>query len=69
MMHKLLISKREAAQMLSLSVRTIENLISQHQLIARKVGKRILIPIASIESFAGVENAGEIKHSNKAGLR
>jgi excisionase family DNA binding protein len=47
---KILLSKRDAA--LSLSVRTIENLIARKELIARRVGRRCLIPAASLEAFA-----------------
>ena len=49
---KLLVSKREAAGMLSLSIRSIDNLISCRELIARKIGRRTLIPFSALESFA-----------------
>lgn len=50
---KILVSKREAAAALSVSVRTIENLIYvAKELPARKIGRRTLIPYASLMAFA-----------------
>src|SRR5262249_25791396 len=40
---KILLSKRDAVLSLSLSIRTIENLIARKELIARRVGRRCLI--------------------------
>lgn len=70
MNERLLISKREAAAMLGLSVRTIENLIALRELPARRIGRRCLIERHALERFArrdhrtkqerkGNENAGE----------
>jgi excisionase family DNA binding protein len=49
---KILVSKREAALALSLSVRTIENLIARKELAARHVGRRTLVIFASLQAFA-----------------
>lgn len=49
---KLLFSKREAAQRLSISIRTLENLLATKELEARRIGRRVLIPAAVLESFA-----------------
>ena len=40
---KLMYSKTDAALLLSVSVRTIENLIANKELACRKIGKRVLI--------------------------
>ena len=48
---KLMYSKKEAAEMLSLSVRTVENLIANKELTARRAGKRVLIPYHSLLQF------------------
>jgi excisionase family DNA binding protein len=48
----LLVSKRDAAAMLSLCVRTVDKLIATKQLSARKVGKRVLIPYSALVQFA-----------------
>lgn len=49
---KLLVTKREAAFALSVSVRTVENFIRRKALVARKIGRRTLIPLRSLEAFA-----------------
>lgn len=48
----LLVSKRDAAVALSLSVRTIENLIAAKKLPARKIGRRTLIPYSALRGLA-----------------
>jgi excisionase family DNA binding protein len=48
----ILASKREAARLLCLSVRTIDNLIRSKELTARRVGRRVLVPRAALEAFA-----------------
>ena len=54
---KILISKRDAALALSLSIRTIENLIARKELTARRVGRRTLVVASSLESFARKDHA------------
>jgi excisionase family DNA binding protein len=54
---KILISKRDAALALSLSVRTIENLIARKELTARRVGRRTLVVAASLTTFARRDHA------------
>jgi excisionase family DNA binding protein len=49
---RLLYSKKEAAFLMSLSVRTIENLIQSKLLVALKAGRRTLIPARALEQFA-----------------
>ena len=49
---KILISKREAAIALGVSVRTVDNLIQCKELQARRVGRRTLIAVAELERFA-----------------
>jgi excisionase family DNA binding protein len=49
---KLLYGKREAAAALSLSVRTVENLIARKELVARRVGSRTLVVASSLFAFA-----------------
>ena len=48
---KLMYSKSEAAQMLSLSLRTIDNLLNNKELSARRTGKRVLIPYQVLLQF------------------
>jgi len=49
---KVLISKKEAANLLSLSVRSLEYLIQRRELPSRRVGRRVLIPRQALEYFA-----------------
>jgi excisionase family DNA binding protein len=48
----ILISKKEAARALSVSLRTIDNLIAAKELAVRRVGRRCLIARRSLEEFA-----------------
>jgi hypothetical protein len=49
---KLLYSRRDAAGALSLSVRSIDYLISTGRLPTRRVGGKILVPVADVRRFA-----------------
>ena len=48
----LLLSKSATAQALSVSLRTIGNLIADKQLPHKKIGKRTLIPTDAVKRFA-----------------
>jgi excisionase family DNA binding protein len=48
----ILVGKKESASALGVSGRTIENLVSGKQLLARKVGRRTLIPYRALQEFA-----------------
>jgi excisionase family DNA binding protein len=48
----ILVSKRDAARLLNLCVRTIEQLIRHRQLRAKRVGKRVLLLREDLETFA-----------------
>jgi len=49
---KLLISKKEAALSLSVSLRFLEGLIGRKELRARRLGRRVLIERRELERFA-----------------
>jgi len=72
MSDRLLVSKRDAASLLSVSVRTIENLIAAKRLVARKLGRRTLIPRSAIEQLARRDTpspsieAAEVRHEPNA---
>jgi excisionase family DNA binding protein len=53
---KLLYSKRESAQILSISLRTLDALIERKELAFLRIGKRVLISGQSLQEF--VEKAG-----------
>ena len=48
---KLAVSAPEAAAMLSLSLRSVQNYIAAKKIPARKVGKRTLILVHDLEEF------------------
>jgi excisionase family DNA binding protein len=48
----LLLSKRRAAQLLGLSVRSIEIMIRAKQLDSRKIGRRRLVPRKEVERLS-----------------
>lgn len=41
----------EVAEMLSISLRTVETLIAQKQLLARRIGRRVVVPHTALASF------------------
>lgn len=49
---KALLTRKEAAKMLSLSVRTIQRLIVRGDLKARRMGSRVLVPRRELERLA-----------------
>jgi len=52
MPEQILLSKRQAAQVLSISVRTLDKLILSKELPVHKIGRRVLISRSAIERFA-----------------
>ncbi len=49
---KLLVSREEAAHMLSISRRALDYLISARKLETRRIGSRVLIPMADLRKYA-----------------
>jgi len=58
-MDTLLLSKHEAARLLGLSIRSLEHLISRKEIPTRRIGRRVLIARAAVESFASAQNSNE----------
>jgi excisionase family DNA binding protein len=52
MPEQILLSKRQAAQTLSISLRTLDKLIGSKKLPVRKIGRRVLLSQSAIERFA-----------------
>jgi excisionase family DNA binding protein len=52
MPEQILFSERQAAQVLSISLRTLDKLILSKKLPVHKIGRRVLISRTSIERFA-----------------
>lgn len=53
---KLLVGRLEAAQMLSISSRAVDYLIAQKQLTYRRIGSRVLIPVADLKRFSRADH-------------
>ena len=49
---KLLFSRKTAAEMLDISLRTLDYLVANGELESRKVGRKVLIPRTSLTRFA-----------------
>jgi excisionase family DNA binding protein len=56
---KLGYTKSDAAKTLSVSVRTIDNLIANKELPVRRIGKRVVIPYAALVSFMKSDHSTE----------
>jgi excisionase family DNA binding protein len=49
---KLLVSRDEAAQLLSISARSVDYLVATKRMSTRRIGTRVLIPIEEVRKFA-----------------
>ena len=58
---KLLYSRRDTAEALSLSVRSIDYLVTTGRLSARRVGGKILIPASAIRRFAREDHPDSVR--------
>jgi excisionase family DNA binding protein len=57
---KLLVSRDEAAQLLSISQRGLDYLIANRRLPTRRIGGRVLIPVADLRKYARGDHAERI---------
>lgn len=58
---KLLYSRRDTAEALSLSIRSIDYLITTGRLTARRVGGKILIPASAVRRFAKEDHPDSVR--------
>jgi hypothetical protein len=49
---RLFVGRSEAAQMLSISCRALDYLVANKQLIIRRIGTRVLIPLSELQRFS-----------------
>lgn len=49
---KILVGRAEAAGMLSISCRALDYLVANKQLLIRRIGTRVLIPVAELRKFS-----------------
>jgi excisionase family DNA binding protein len=58
---RLLYDRKEAARILSLSVRSLDYLIQQQRIATRRVGKKVLIHRTELTRFAKGNHTGPIR--------
>jgi len=58
---KLLYSRRDAAEALSLSIRSVDYLITAGRLATRRVGGKILIPASAVRRFAREDHPDSVR--------
>ena len=63
---RLAVSTREAAQMLGVSTRTIQNYLAAKLLLARKIGRRTVIPVRALEVFLRTDHASPVRQQENA---
>lgn len=57
---KLLVGRDEAAQLLSISRRALDYLVSSRQLPTRRIGSRVLIPVAELKRFSRLDHPSRL---------
>ena len=53
---KLLVGREEAAEMLSISRRSLDYLLAQKRLTFRRIGSRVLIPVSDLKRFSRADH-------------
>jgi excisionase family DNA binding protein len=64
-MQNIFVSKKSAAALLSISVRTLEKLISTKQLRVKHIGSRVLISRLALDDFSRRDHATAKKSSRE----
>ncbi len=57
---KLLVSREEAAELLSISKRALDYVIANGDITVRRIVSRVLIPAQELERFAGGNHPGRL---------
>ena len=57
---KLLLSREEAATLLSISRRSLDYLIANKAISVRRIGTRVLIPVKDLQRFARADHPSRI---------
>lgn len=57
---KILVSREEAAQLLSISQRALDYLVANRRLPNRRIGGRVLIPVADLQKYARTDHPERI---------
>ncbi len=57
---KLLVGRREAADLLSISARAVDYLVANKQLSTRRIGARVLIPLSDLQRFVRADHPNRL---------
>jgi excisionase family DNA binding protein len=61
----LLVSRKDSARALGISLRTLDTLVSRREIRARRIGRRVLFERREIERFAGRDHGTRpLAHGN-----
>jgi excisionase family DNA binding protein len=63
---KILVTRTDAAKLLSLSLRSLDYLIARRELPARRVGRRVLISRGALEDFALRDHVRALRETDRA---
>lgn len=63
---KIAVGIREAAAMLSISPRSVQNYIYAKLLPARKIGRRTVVPVRALEAFLRTDHASPLPRTDNA---
>ncbi len=58
--NRLLVGRREAAELLSISPRALDYLVANKQLTTRRIGSRVLIPMIELQKFSRSDHPARI---------
>jgi excisionase family DNA binding protein len=53
---RLLVGRKEAAHLLSISARAVDYLVANKQLATRRIGSRVLIPVSDLQRFVRADH-------------
>ena len=53
---RLLVGRKEAADLLSISARAVDYLVANKQLATRRIGSRVLIPVSDLQRFVRADH-------------
>lgn len=65
---RILVGRREAARMLSISQRSIDYLVANRQLNVRRIGGRVLIPVNELRRYARADHPKPLAPQTKSSV-
>ena len=60
---RMLYSRLEAAQILSISLRTLDHVAARGEIRVRRIGRKVLIPRTELERFSRADHGGRTKRA------